>query len=63
MDEKIQRIMNVYETLTSAQKKELMEELKKRNQSRIINESLGRVEKGHTVVMGPLSGKCPYCGR
>lgn len=67
MDEKVARILAVYHTLSSKQKKELIEQLKKRERNGTfdgaLDESYTRIEKGHTVVMGPLGGTCPYCGR
>lgn len=62
MDEKVQRLLNVLKTLTEAQKKEFLDQAKGHKDTGALDESL-RKRKEEGVVMGPLSGRCPYCGK
>lgn len=60
MDDKVRRAIRVFGTLTDAQKRELLKSIKGYEEKGRLDESV-RKEEG--MIMGPLGGPCPYCGK
>ena len=61
MNDRVRRWIKVFQEFDSKQKKEAIDAL---------NDLLSDIEKRHKpiieelgVVMGPLGGRCPYCGK
>ncbi len=60
MDDKVRRLLKVLEALTEAQKQEFLTALRGFEVRGKLNED---VRKEIGLIMGPLGGRCPYCGK
>jgi len=60
MDEKVIRLFRVFETFTADQKREVLAGLRGYEVRGMWEEGL---RKSLNVSMGPLAGKCNYCGK
>jgi len=60
MDDAVKRMLKTFEAMTEAQRKEFLGHAQDRLKKGYLEEST-RKEIG--VVMGPLGGSCPYCGK
>ena len=60
MDDKVRRLLKVFETLTESQKKEFLRILQGYESKGRLDES---VQKDLSITLGPLGGVCPYCGK
>ena len=60
MDDKVRRLLKTFDTLSLAQKKEFLDDVKGFEIQGRLSESVQRELK---VSMGPLPGPCPYCGK
>ncbi|HEV2604998.1 MAG TPA: hypothetical protein VGU24_15180 [Microvirga sp.] len=60
MDNKVARALRVFETLTEEQKREFLRSLRGFEERGRLDE---RVQKDISLIMGPVSGSCPTCGR
>lgn len=60
MDDAVRRILRVFDTLSTEQKRELLRSLQGYEVRGVLEES---VRKDMQVSLGPLGGRCPYCGK
>jgi hypothetical protein len=61
MDDRVRRWMKVFQEFSTEQRKESLNSLVEflsadEKHKKSITEEIG-------VIMGPLSGRCPYCGK
>ena len=60
MDDDVKRAVRVIRKLTPAQKRELREATERLEKGGMAEDA---VVRDSSLIMGPLSGTCPYCGR
>lgn len=60
MDNEVRRLLKAFEALPESKKSEFYNDLREYGNRGRLNEEV-RKELG--VSMGPLGGKCPYCGK
>ncbi len=60
MDGKVVRALKVFQTLTEEQKREFLRSLKGFEERGRLDE---KVQKDMNLILGPVSGSCPYCGK
>ncbi len=60
MDDNVRRTLKAFETLTPSQREELLKSLRGYETKGRLDES---VRKDLIITMGPLGGRCPYCGK
>lgn len=60
MDDSVKRMIKAFESLTAAQRAEFLKSIQNYEVRGALEES---VRKDASISMGPLNGRCPYCGR
>ena len=60
MDDKVRRTLRVIEMLNPTERTELLEAMRGYQVRGRLDEN---VKKDLTITMGPLGGRCPYCGK